>query len=302
MTPSTRDGYEMDSAVQRRLGQNVDEAPNEVVVLTQSKDQDALELARTGKKPVLQRNFGLVSMTGFSCVLMCTWEGLLTGFVLGYDNGGSAGLIYGMFFNWIGVLSAFSVLGELSSMLPTAGGQDHWVSVLAPERSRRFFSYITGWLTVSGWIAAVATTSFFVATLIVATIQQDHPEYDTQPWHLTLIFWAILLLALVVNSLASKALPVLEVVVLIIHILGFFAIIIPLVYFSSHVSAHDVFTKFNNAGGWSTQTLSFFIGLQASALAFIGSDGAIHVSTCIQFATASLLGRSFILLCEQAGA
>jgi hypothetical protein len=39
-------------------------------------------------------------------------------------------------------------MGELSSMIPTAGGQYHWVSLLAPASSRKFLSYITG---QSGW-------------------------------------------------------------------------------------------------------------------------------------------------------
>lgn len=56
-------------------------------------DRDRYELARAGKKQVLkvghtfqeayhwltnkQRRFGLVSMTGLSCGLMCTWESLI---------------------------------------------------------------------------------------------------------------------------------------------------------------------------------------------------------------------------------
>lgn len=59
-------------------------------------NRDTMALARSGKKQVLtvntlslerlqhpkytkstQRRFGLVSMTGFSCGLMCTWEGML---------------------------------------------------------------------------------------------------------------------------------------------------------------------------------------------------------------------------------
>lgn len=40
-------------------------------------DKDQVELARTGKKQVLKRNFGAMSMLGFSCTLMATWEGVL---------------------------------------------------------------------------------------------------------------------------------------------------------------------------------------------------------------------------------
>jgi len=60
------------------------------------------------------------------------------------SSGGPAGLIYGFLLAWSGTLSVFITMGELSSMTPTAGGQYHWVNILAPERSKRFLSYVTG--------------------------------------------------------------------------------------------------------------------------------------------------------------
>ena len=64
-----------------------------VAVRGKNRDMDAIALAQSGKKQVLEvsmsnlslrytahglkRRFGLVSMTGFSCGLMCTWEGML---------------------------------------------------------------------------------------------------------------------------------------------------------------------------------------------------------------------------------
>lgn len=61
----------------------------------------------------------------------------------------------------MGTLSVFATMGELSSMYetftssyifpkldafraPTAGGQYHWVSMLAPPSMQRFLSYIIG--------------------------------------------------------------------------------------------------------------------------------------------------------------
>ncbi|KAL9000336.1 MAG: hypothetical protein Q9169_001053 [Polycauliona sp. 2 TL-2023] len=42
-----------------------------------SYDRDRDELARLGKRQVLKRNFGFMSMLGFSCTIMVTWEGML---------------------------------------------------------------------------------------------------------------------------------------------------------------------------------------------------------------------------------
>ncbi|GAW25778.1 putative choline transport protein [Rosellinia necatrix] len=57
------------------------------VVESTSRDDDAL--ARIGKKPVLKRNFGFMSILGFSCTVLITWEGSLT-----YASLSEAFLIY----------------------------------------------------------------------------------------------------------------------------------------------------------------------------------------------------------------
>lgn len=38
---------------------------------------DDATLARLGKKPVLKRNFGFMTILGFSCTVLITWEGSL---------------------------------------------------------------------------------------------------------------------------------------------------------------------------------------------------------------------------------
>ena len=88
-----------------------------------SHDADRTDLANIGKKEVLKRRFGFMSMIGFSCTLMGTWAGLLTFFAGPLTNGGSAGSVYGYIFGWLGVLTVMCTLAELASMAPTAGGQ-----------------------------------------------------------------------------------------------------------------------------------------------------------------------------------
>lgn len=39
---------------------------------------DDIHLTRLGKRPVLKRNFGLMSMLGFSCTILVTWESVTT--------------------------------------------------------------------------------------------------------------------------------------------------------------------------------------------------------------------------------
>ena len=123
---------------------------------------------------------------------------------------------------------------------------------------------------MAGWVAAQTASAFFVSSLIEGLIVQNAPSYTPKGWQGTLIFYAILLLCISINTILSKTLPAIEVLVLVLHLLGFFAILIPLVYLAPHGNTYTVFTSFSNEGGWSTQALSFFIGLNGNAAALLG--------------------------------
>ncbi|KAI1471073.1 putative GABA permease [Daldinia caldariorum] len=264
-----------------------DEAP---VIAAESVDhssdltRDDKDLIRLGKKPVLKRNFGFMSVLGFSCTVLITWEGMLIVSTQSLLNGGPAGVIWGYLIVWIGTLSTFTVLSELASMAPTSGGQYHWVAMLASSSSRRFLSYITGWLTMAGWQAVTASAAYLIGTLLQSVIILLKSDYTPKPWQAVLFLWAVLAFAVFINTVASKTLAYFEGLILVLHVLGFFAVLIPLVYLSPHGDA-SLFTTFVNAGGWPTQGLSFVVGLPAAVFSLIGADSAVHMAEEIRNAS-----------------
>ena len=100
------------------------------------------------------------------------------------------------------------------------------------------------------------------------------PDYTPHLWHGTLLLYGVLTLALLSTTVLGPALPKIESVLFILYILGFFAVLIPLVWLAPHGSAKDVFTTFINGGNWPTQGLSFFVGLSGNAFAFLGTFSA----------------------------
>ncbi|KAF1734316.1 Choline transport protein [Beauveria bassiana] len=234
---------------------------------------DREQLARLGKKSVLKRNFGFMSILGFSCTILITWEATLVLSAQGLANGGYAGVLYGYIVVWLGNISVFTTLSELASMAPTSGGQYHWVAMLAPRRCAKFLSYTTGWLAVGGWQGSVASSAFLTGTMIQGMIAMNNVEtYVPQPYQGTLLFWAIMLFAVLINAIVSSALPKFEGLILVLHVLGFFAILIPMVSLGYHGDAQHVFTEFRNGGEWPTQGLSFMVGLVGNVFAFVGKS------------------------------
>ncbi|KAI1429104.1 amino acid transporter-like protein [Xylaria sp. FL1777] len=284
----------MDSDNEAKVGIQVQ--PGVTASATSGRDsRDDIALARLGKKPVLKRNFGFLTILGFSCTVLITWEGSLITFLSGLQNGGPSGIIYGFLVVWIGTLSVFITLSELASMAPTSGGQYHWVSMLAPPGYRKILGYLTGWLTLTGWQALVASGGFVTGTMIQGLILLTRPEYaeNMKNWHGTLLFWGVVLFGYTINAAIGVLLARFEGFVLILHILGFFAVIFPLALLSEHKTPADVFNTFLNLGDWQTQGLSFSIGIMGNVFAFLGGDGAIHMSEEIRNA-AMVIPRSLL--------
>ncbi|KAF4212021.1 hypothetical protein CNMCM8980_010008 [Aspergillus fumigatiaffinis] len=253
-----------------------------------SHDRDVTDLARLGKKSVLKRTFGILSTLGFSCTILATWEGLFNTLLMPLSNGGPGGAVYAFIFAWTGTACCFVVISELASMAPTSGGQYHWCAMLAPPRHMKFLSYMTGWVTVIGWQAAFASSSFLAGTQIQGAVRLGHELYQAKPWHGTLLMWAAVLLALGINVVGGKLLPRLETVILVVHLLGFFAIIIPMTYMADHKSSHDVFLEFVNSGGFPSQGLSWFVGMTGCVFAFAGGDAAVHMAEEVRNASVAI--------------
>ncbi|TVY47217.1 Choline transport protein [Lachnellula occidentalis] len=241
---------------------------------THSRNSDVEKLARMGKKQVLKRRFGFLSLFGFSCTILITWETVLAG--------GPAGLVYGFILAWLCTLSVYTVISELASIAPIAGGQYFWVSMLAPEGWKRFCSYITGWLTTIAWVATLAVGSVFTGSIIQGMLILQYPNYVPQPYQATMLTWACIVVCIFVNTVVSKWLPKIEGFILIFHILGFFSVLITVLYTAPHGSAESVFATSLNEGGWPTQGLSYCVGFIGNVATFVGADAAVHMSEEIE--------------------
>ncbi|PYH89694.1 GABA transporter [Aspergillus ellipticus CBS 707.79] len=259
---------------------------------TQVHDQE--ELGRVGKKEVLKRRFGFLSIVGFSCTILATWEGLLSTFTVPFENGGPAGTVYGFIVVWAGTISTLTTLSEMVSMAPTAGGQYHWVSMMSPKWCQKYLSYLTGWLIVIGWLGAFVSTIYLCASQIQGLVVLNYPDYVATQWQTVLMYWGMMAVAVFVNAVVSTLLPKVESFVLILHIVGFFAIIIPLLTLGERNSTEEVFTTFTNDGGFATEGLSFLVGMMGSMFAFTGADAAVHMSEEIHNA-ARVVPQSIII-------
>lgn len=106
---------------------------------------------------------------------------------------------------------------------------------------------------------------------------------------------AVALIAISFNTFGLRKLPLIEGVVLLIHVFGyesfysprkheilinalrFFLILIPLWVLAPRNSTTDVFTQFQNEGGWSNQGLACLVGMIGPIYMLGGADSSAHM-------------------------
>ncbi|KAL6918845.1 hypothetical protein ACHAPO_010537 [Fusarium lateritium] len=249
---------------------------------------DRADMYRLGKTQDLRRNFRFLSIFGFSMILMCSWEFSLSVATIGLVNGGTAGLIWMFFICWMGFLLVNISMAEMASMAPTTGGQYHWVSEFAPPKYQKLTSYLMGWMCVLGWQVACAATAFIAGTQIQGLIILNNPNYFPHPWHGTLLSIAVAAFTVVFNTLLARKLPLIEAIVLVIHIFAFFGILVTLWVLSPRANAKDVFTQFSDGGGWGSLGGSALVGIIAGTIPLLGGDAAVHMSEELRDASSTL--------------
>ncbi|KAF2437209.1 hypothetical protein P171DRAFT_459286 [Karstenula rhodostoma CBS 690.94] len=168
---------------------------------------------------------------------------------MGLFDGGLAGLFWGFIWTFIAFSFVGLSLAEMASTAPTSGGQYHWVSEFAPPSIQKFLSYIVGWMSTGN-----AADCFITGTLTQALLQVNDENYVPKRWHGTLFTWAMALVLYVVNLWGHDFWPRIQNLLMVIHMLAFFAVITVL-----------VFTGFSNDGGWNSMGMSLMVG-QISAI------------------------------------
>ncbi|CAK1358973.1 unnamed protein product [Cercospora beticola] len=239
---------------------------------------DRKDMSQLGRVQQLRRNFQFLSILGFGCTLIATWEVLLTTIASVLTNGGTAGVIWGYIVVVFGFSFVYMSIAEMTSMSPTSSGQYAWVSEFAPQPAQKFLSYLMGWLCFTGWQCAITSITYLAGTIIQGLIILNNDSYVPERWHGTLLVIAVAAFAVLFNTVLAKKLPMVEGLLLILHVLGLFAIIIVLWVLAPTANAKDVFTQFTNAGGWNSNGTSFMVGLLTPIISLIGFDCAVHMA------------------------
>lgn len=97
------------------------------------------------------------------------------------------------------------------------------------------------------------------------------PTYTWEGWRGTLLVIGIVVFSVLFNTVLAARLPFIEGVLLVLHIVGLFAIIIPLWIMAPIGDARDVLLDFEDNGNWGSTGLATMIGLPTMiAMLYVG--------------------------------
>jgi len=99
--------------------------------------------------------------------------------------------------------------------------------------------------------------------------------------------------AIVVNTVLVRKLPLLEGMIVMLHIFAFLAVIVVLWVMGPRGSARETFTVLSSSGGWHNVGLTCLIGLCSPMVSLVGPDSSSHFSEELQDASL-ILPRAMI--------
>lgn len=148
-------------------------------------------------------SFLAIIATGWN--ITSSWASMGATLAIGITAGGPVTLIYGIMLIFIlGGASALS-MAEIAAVYPTAGGQYHWTSILAPSKSSgRALSYICGALNMFAWIANAASVMTAAPQILLSLAAFWIPGYEPATLHVFLIYQSLNLFFIVYNVFLIK--------------------------------------------------------------------------------------------------
>ncbi len=236
-----------------------------------SEDADA-KLAAMGYKAELPRSLSFFSVLGLSFAIIAVPFGESMTLSIGLTDGGPVTIFYGWILLTVISMCIAASLAEICSVYPTSGGVYYWSAMLANKKWAPVASWTTGWLSLVGNWTVTTSICFSGGQSILSAIGLWNEAYIPAAWHVVLMYWAVLLIALFTNIVAAKYLDFINTLCVYWTAASVLIIVVTILTMAKagRRSAAYVFTEFDTTrAGW-PPGWAFFVGLLQSAYTLTG--------------------------------
>ncbi|KAK6204412.1 amino acid/polyamine transporter I [Scheffersomyces amazonensis] len=241
--------------------------------------QDSITSGNGAHGGHLKRTFSTYSVICIGFGLTNSWFGISASLITGIQSGGPLMIVYGII-----IIASISycigtTLSELSSAIPSAGGQYVWSRVLAPKKYSSFLAYLCGTFAWAGSIFTSSSMAMAIAQELMGFWILNHPTHVAKKWQMFVIYQLINLFLVLFNCY-GKWLPYLGNGCLYVSLFSYIVITITVLVCSrgNYQSARFVFVEFENGTGWSSAGIAFIVGLVNPNWSFSCLDSACHLA------------------------
>ena len=255
----------MSTTIEEALGPPIHNNSNAIVPIDS-------KLADTGYKSELPRSLSFFSILGLSFAIMGVPTGESVTLSIGLTDGGPVTIFYGWILVTIISTCIAASLAEICSAYPISGGVYYWSAMLANKKWAPITSWITGWVCLVGTWTVTTSICFSGGQLILSALGLWNEAYAPEAWHVLLMYWAVLLVALLINIFAAKYLSFINTVCVYWTSASVIIILVTVLTMAKagRRSAAYVFTEFDALrAGWAPGW-AFFVGLLQSAYTLTG--------------------------------
>lgn len=136
---------------------------------------------------------------------------------------------------------------------------------------------IVGWMSVLSWQAGTASSPLLIAGMIQALVGVNEAAYEYTDAKTTAIGVPVTFLVLFLNIYAVRLMPLMQNLMLVLYVAGFIAILVAMLALSPRTNFGEIFTDFENTGGWSSMGLSMMVGQITPIWAFLCRTGNVRI-------------------------
>ena len=244
-----------------------------------SSEEQTVELM--GYKQELSREFSSFSNFAISFSIISILTGINSLFVNGLVYGGPLALVWGWILVGIMSLLVGLAMAEISSSLPSSGAMYYWSAQLSTKESAPFWSWITGWMNLTGSIAGTSSVDFGLAQLLLSLSSLFNPDYQPLIWHTYCLFIIILLSHGLLNCFGNKLLRYCADISAYWQLIGVLVIIISIIAGAPEKQSLEfIFTTFHQdpLNGINSAVYTFCMGLLTAQFTFTGYDASAHIA------------------------
>ncbi|KAI1845585.1 hypothetical protein JX266_008196 [Neoarthrinium moseri] len=228
------------------------------------------------KQTRTRRLFNEKQLFAFSLVYMGTWSAVPANMYYSMYNGGPSAWFISYIVVVIGALFQCATFGEIASIQPIAGAQYFWTYHFAPRPTKRFLTWLQGWVTWTAYVATFASSLNFGTAILEGLISLNYPGYEVVGWRTTLISLASLMVIALVNLYAFRIVPWFELLSGIVNICIFLVFIIVFLVMAPKNSG-EIITTSNVSSGWDNYYVASQVGALSNIWLFTGFEAVIHM-------------------------